>query len=247
MPETVSPRARVILSATCYADAEAALYLAVLLARELGAGLHGLLVTDETVLAAAAHPHARSVSFSGQSVARVTLETMRAAFRADARLFERRLSEAAREALLDTGFSAVGGRMMAVLARFAGARDIVVVGFRRSLRDADSLVLVLGDRIGDGDQLSLAQHLSAVSRKRLVVFAAPGREAEVAAAFARQDKARYEFRPYLGTGGLLRELERMSPAAVIVATGQAEPLPVTALIDAARCPLVLTVPQGARE
>lgn len=243
MSETGSPPFRVILSATCYADAEAALHLAVLLARQVGAGLHGLLVSDEAILEAARHPHARAVSFSGQAVSQVTVETMRAAFRADARLFEKRLVQAARDAVLDTGFSAIGGRLMAVLAQITGARDIVVVGFRRALREGDALILVLGDRNPDSGQLSLALHLAAAAHKRLVVFATPRWEEEIVAAFRRDSGVRHnEYRPYLGTGNLLRELERMSPAALIIATGQDEALPVTALINAARCPVILTGP-----
>ncbi|MDI3338084.1 hypothetical protein QKW60_16875 [Defluviimonas aestuarii] len=242
MSETASPHARVILSATCYADAEAALHLAVLLARTAGAGLHGILVSDETILSAAAHPHARAVSFSGQAVTQVTVETMHAAFRADARLFQKRLTEAAQKAVLETSFSAIRGRMMAVLARSAEARDIIVIGFRRSIKDGDALVLVLGDRDAGHDQLAFALQLSALTRKRLIVFATPRREGEVVAILARQRGNLHEYRPYLGTANLLRELERMSPAAVIIATGQEEVPPVGALINAARCPVVLTGP-----
>lgn len=54
-----------ILGASCYPDAEAALALALELARQMGAELHGVFVRETAVLAAG-YAHSRVVTYSGQ-------------------------------------------------------------------------------------------------------------------------------------------------------------------------------------
>ncbi|PWE31404.1 hypothetical protein DDZ14_12890 [Maritimibacter sp. 55A14] len=232
-------RHRVILGATCYADAEAALHLAVELGRRLGAEIQGLLVSDETILSAAGHPKARVVSYSGTSVSQVTAEAMRSAFRADARLFERQLQRRAAAAALGVSFRAEPGRLASVLAGAAGAGDLVIFGYRRAIRDGDSVVLVAG---GDGmttDALRTAVQLRAILRKRLVVLTAATRQREVVAALADLGEGPAELRVVSSDADLLRALDRMSPAAVVMASAPADLALVVQVVEAARSPVIV--------
>ncbi|MDW3118730.1 MAG: hypothetical protein R8G60_13845 [Roseovarius pacificus] len=169
--------ARVLLGATCYTDAEGTMQIAVLAAREIGAELHGLLVVDESILAAASAPRARSVGFSGARIAQITAEQMQAAFRADARRFREQLLRAARGASLGAGFRQERGRLAAVLEQGAGAGDLIVYGFRRAPRDSDCVILIASATDSAPRLTALAAHLSEGLGKPLIVLV-PAQTAE---------------------------------------------------------------------
>ena len=112
-------RHRVVLGATCYADAEGGLTVAIELARHAGAELHGLLVQDEASLSAVRVMRARVLSFSGEPAAEVSEQALLSAYRADARRFAERLRGAARMARLRAEFRAVEGRLWDVVQQAA--------------------------------------------------------------------------------------------------------------------------------
>ena len=221
---------RVVLGATCYADAESTLILASELARQLRAELHGLLVRDEAIFSAAGHLKAYAVSYSGQPGAAVTADAMLRAFEADARRFEHQLLTIGRRAAIGTGFSASEGRLAEALQRSAERGDLAIFGFRREVRDSGSVVLILG---AGRQPPAFAEPLAAGLGKRLVVLSEAGSGADSARPAA-------ESRQFLGPDELLRQLDALSPAAVIVAADSAALPAPTRLLDAARCPVVFT-------
>lgn len=242
-------RHRVILGATCYADAEAALHLAIELAKRTGAELQGLLVSDDTALSAATRPNARAVSFSGATMTRVTVDTMRTAYRGDARLFETQLLRRAAAASVRHGFRAMEGRLSRVLMETADAGDVIIFGYHRAVRDGDSIVIVLDPEVGgvDGDEaLRLAAGLSEALHKRLIVFPGNDGQREIAATMAGRGVFSPEIRPFGDAQSLLRHLEGMSPSAVIFATQNPDPALMTRIVDAARSPVIVPV-SDARE
>ena len=245
-PGGLSRRAHVILGATCYADAEASLRVAVVLARQIGGEIHGCLVTDEAILASVAHPRARAVAYSGHSLTKVTSKTMHAAFRSDARLFKDRLLRAARQASLDSKFSEASGRLTGVLQDKAKAGDLIVFGFRRAIRDGDRVVLVAGDTPPDTDLLNLGVQLSATLGKRLTLFTVPEFTAEITSRLSELAVTTYDLLPFTGNEELLVELDRMSPSAVVLGLGASDHPSVMRLVDAARCPVIVRVPRSQR-
>ncbi len=216
-------RRRVVLGATCYADAEGGLGIAVELARHAGAELHGLLVREEASLSAVRVFRARAVSFTGEPSAEVTETALLNAYRADARRFAERLGGAARLARIAAEFRATEGRLWDAVQKAAGPGGVAVFGYRRALGDSGSVVLVLGQgRAAPGFAAPLATGL----KKRLLVLSEasppPGVEGE----------------RFKGPDELLRRLDALSPAAVIVAADPAALPPPTRLVEAARCPVV---------
>ncbi|MCB2093011.1 MAG: hypothetical protein KDE11_01260 [Rhodobacteraceae bacterium] len=217
-------RHRVVLGATCYADAEGGLTVAIELARHAGAELHGLLVQDEASLSAVRVMRARVLSFSGEPAAEVSEQALLSAYRADARRFAERLRGAARMARLRAEFRAVEGRLWDVVQQAAGPGGVVVFGYRRAVGDSGAVVLVLGrGRTVPGFASALAADLG----KHLVVLA----EGAPPAAMAGD--------VYAGPDQLVRRLSALSPAAVIVAADPAGLPPPARLVEAARCPVVL--------
>lgn len=231
-------RARVILGATCSVDAMGSLRIAVQIARHRGAELHGLLVTDEAILAAASGPCARAVAFFGGQVAPITAEGMLAAFRADARRFQAGLLQAAQAASLQSAFGQARGRLVPALEQRAGPGDLLVYGFARPEGGADCVVLLLDGTAPAADLVSLAAGLAADLRKPLVVLAPPRYRASLQSALSPHDPV------IVGVAdarALLAQLERRRPAAVIAAAPRAALPPVGRLLDAARCPVICPV------
>ncbi|MHA6265109.1 hypothetical protein ACXYMO_18055 [Arenibacterium sp. CAU 1754] len=237
---TQSTRTRVILGATCFADAQSALSLAVELAKQMNAELHGLLVQDEAIADAMTNPQALAISFSGARSVSLNPASMLAAFRADARQFEAQLLRCAKAAALGSAFRATEGRLTHVVEQTAAAGDLIVFGYRRTIRDGGDLVLILGD---DGIVKSPARIGAALSRrlgKSLSVFVREGHEAEARNRLAEYGLSAPQIIGYTGTGALLSALDRMAPAAVIAAMDQPDLPPVARLVDVARCPVILT-------
>jgi len=234
----------VVLGATCYADAEAALSIALALARQAGGGIEGVLVRDENVLMAASHHRVRIVSYSGTSATATTGEAMLLAYQSDARRFEERLSGLAREARIATGFRAIEGHLAEAVEEMVTAGDIAVLGVRRAFGDSGSVVV-----ISDSDRAlpAFAAPLAASLGKRLIVLSPAARKRQAAQASAGEDMPRSgspgglpaETLVYEGADALLRRLDALSPAAVIVAAGTSDLPALAQLVDAARCPVIL--------
>jgi len=239
-------RLRVVVAASCHADAEAALALAAALARMTGAELHGVLVRDQAVIEAATHPGARLLGYGGRPAPRMSGEAMLRAFEADARRLERdlaRLSKPARGA----AFRILTGRLPEALRTAAAAGDFAVLGFRRlryhgrpdAGRDGADLVLALGAGI---DPPAFAADLARALGRHLVVLAASGEETRIAAWFDARPGPRPDIRAYRGAEGLVAALDRLGPEGVVLATEERDPRALDRLVEAARCPVILRVP-----
>lgn len=230
-------RHRVILGASCYPDAEAALALALELARQMGAELHGVFVRETAVLAAA-YSHSRVVTYSGQRESGLTAAAIAKAFRADARRFEGLLARRAKAAALVSSFREAEGHVQEELRRSAEAGDIIISGFKPILRAAGCIALILAEGQGvPGFALWLARKTG----KPLValIACAPGAGPGTAPGSAEQPGDVAETRFCTLPDVLLRQLEHMSPAAVIVAAPLAGLPPPARIQEAARCPLVI--------
>lgn len=233
---------RVILGATCSVDAMGTLQIAVQIARRRGADLHGLLVADDAILAAASGPRARAVGFSGGQIAQITAERMLEAFRADARRFEQGLLRAAQAASVGAAFRQAQGRLATALDEGAGAGDLLVYGFARPQGRADCVVLLSDGTAPAADLLDLAAQLAAHLDSPLVVLTPLDRDAAL-------DIALTPHAPVVvtvaDTPALLAQLERRRPAAVIAAAPRAALPPIGRLLDAARCPVIFPADPAA--
>lgn len=117
---------RVILSASCFSDAEAMLVLATGLASEAGAILEGVLV-EEAGLALATFGAARFVDTAGRTMALPGPERMGAAYARDAAQFESLLADTAKKAALRWSFRRAAGRATETLAALALPGDLLVL------------------------------------------------------------------------------------------------------------------------
>lgn len=205
---------RVILGVSCYLDAKAALTLAVALAGELQADLHGLFVWDQTFLGKTARMRHRVVSYSGTPLGTVTASDMTAAFQADSRHFQRQLENRAKAAALTAAYQEFTGHLPEAVQQTAKGGDFVVYGFSSLRQPGTEIALVLEENQSPpGYARRLAEQLG----KTLVILRVHGAVQE----------------------GLLPTLERMSPAATVLAAPATSLPPVSRILEAVRSPIIL--------
>lgn len=206
---------RVILCATCYLDAEAAMNLATELAHQIGAELQGVMVRDRDSLAASGGRVSAVVSYSGVRATRVTMEDMLNAFRADARRFRDQFLRQAQDAMLSAAFQEAEGRLTEVVQSTARSGDLVVLGVKPLTQGGHDLVVVLEE---GGTVPEFAKGLAHKLNKHLVAMS-----------LSQQEQS-----------DPLDRLDRMSPAAVILADANSDLPSLTRIIDAARCPVIVS-------
>jgi hypothetical protein len=228
---------RVLVVAGCYADAEAAIPLAVRLATLARAEVTGVLAEDPMAFELPDH----AVALGRGGAMKIDPERMLAAFGADARAFEARLGRAARQESLGWRFLRERGAVPEVLERLAQREDVALLGYRRALRLRGPIV-TLGRGIGgDAETVSLAQTLARALVVPLMVLRIGGRPGpETHSAIMVSDAQ-----------AALQALDTLAPTALIVDAGLAEfatgPA-LRALIETARCPVLLrgvSPPRGA--
>lgn len=232
---------RVILGATCYADAEGGLQIAVALAQQVRADLHGYLVADDEIMASVASPKARIVTYAGARAETVTSRSMHAAFHSDARLFQDRLAKAARLASLRMRFNEARGRLANLLSENASGGDLLVFGFRQVSRPSrrHDVVIIFGSGEPDPQLLTLGVELAGAQNVRLTLFADPAWHEGLRADVKALGLFRFEMIAVKTRADVLTRLETLSPTVVFAADSQADEPEIRRLIDAARCPVVV--------
>ena len=232
---------RVVLGATCFADAEAALGLALGLAAQTGAELRGLMIEEETIIAYAGHRRARALDLAGRSTGGLSVERMVAAFRQDTRRLEQSLAEAARKRPIRWSVTLERGRMAAVLSGAAGIGDLILIGYRPARPATGGLVLVLGEDDGRGI-IGLAGRIAGATEQDMHVLVPPARRAEIAETLRQAGLHRAVVESYADAAALHKRLGRMSPAVVVMAPGAGGAEAAARLVEIARAPLILPVP-----
>ena len=200
---------RVLLMAGCYADAAPSMALAVAAALRMGAALEGVLARDPRLEGAALFPLAR-----GSGALRVQSgERLRLAYAADARAFRVRLQQAATEASLRCGFRSDSGALPELALALRRPGDAVILGHRRFLALRGPVVLLADGESGGSGVAGLAGDLA----RRL------GTRARV-----------------LPAGTALADIETLSATAIVLPQAAGiTPVALAALVEAARCPVLL--------
>ncbi|WP_114967298.1 hypothetical protein [Alkalilacustris brevis] len=248
----------VLIVAGCYADAEAAIPLAVQLARLAQAEITGVLAEDPAAHDLPGGAFLLAPRGTGAGAA-FPASRMRAAFQADARAFEARLRRAAVQEALGWRFRREAGALPEVLARLATREDVALLGYRRTMR-LRGPVVALGnsDAAGTGSgaaadpAFSLASALARAMNLPLMVIDPSG---------APEHAGAHDLPPLPGRGAgpvparlsvpdsaaALRALDRLAPTLVVLDSrlaGFHRGAELRALIETARCPILLISPRG---
>lgn len=240
---------RIILGATCFADADSAIAIAVDLAREIDGEIKALLIEEEAISHFSSLPFARTVSVSGEPSEEVTPELMRKAFDRDARVFRQTLGSAAKRATLEWSFEERKGEFKSILEQDAVEGDFVLVGYQSLGRSSSNEVLLVEDvTSADNDLVKLASQI------------ANAMSSSLSAAILSHDKANArsrasELRGLLANAGIhvasilasnnksatLDYIQNNKLTAVVTSEITAKALGLDALLSAGRCPVLLAI------
>lgn len=219
---TIDPHPRrFVIVAGCYADAGPAIGLAAALARDLQGALFGVLAQEPAAAAAEGAP-VLTIRRRGpaNALAResLTRESLTLAYAADARAFSTRLAVVAARARLTWDFRTDTGMSADLAWRLREPGDTVLVGYRRLLRTDGPVVALC--RVDDTRTRDLALALARALRRRVLLL--PIESAD--------DPER---------------IEQLSATALIVAPDVArQATRLAALIEAARCPVLIAPDDG---
>ena len=213
MAEAPTPRRRVLLMASCLADAAPSISLAVTAAARLQASLEGVLARDPRAEGAAL------VMAAGQPL---SPERLARAYAADARAFRRRLDQAAATAALECAFRIDTGALPDLALRPPRPDDAVLIAHRRLMALRGPVVLLGGV---EGDQPPDQPPVQAL---------------DLAIDLARALGLRSRFLP---GDTALAEIELLSASLILLPRGMNAPATrLRQIIEAARCPVLLNAP-----
>lgn len=236
---------RIVIGATCYADATSAIEIGCFLAQSTNGELRAVLIEEEAVFDLSARPSARVVPVGGLSRP-VTPEEMFEAFRRDAAAYEKAIREGAAKRALRWSFEKRRGAFPVEMDNDLTTGDLIIFG-RQVLRRGLGEVLVV-DYANDLD-VSLVEMAANVAREmRLPLHVVLLRHAPDAAILV-SDHARSRMQRLASnvtiledddTFGALPAAIRRGPAATLmISAALARDIGIGRLLDAARCPVIL--------
>lgn len=216
---------RVLIVASGYADAAPAIGPAAALAGLLRAAMVGVLAREPLTELAEGAPVLPAAGGAAQALTREALER---AWSADARAFRQLLSRTALAARLGWEFRSDSGASVDLALRLRQPGDMVLLGYRQLYRRRGPVVVLGAPAPAAGGTLDasakLAQGLAGALRLRAMTLALPV-EGEGS-----------------GEAALLEELS----ASLLVLSPRAARAPgqLTALLEAARCPVLIGPEEG---
>ena len=214
---------RIVLGATCFADASSAIDIAIGLAKPTGAKIDAMLIAETAITHFSSFPFARTISKTGQSIQKVTPEAMQKAFRQDAISFRTTLAKATQKAALDWSFKEVEGEIDTFLDSAPDETELVLLGFQNIQKRKTSKILAVEsveEKLPGSDKVGnrIASHLN------------------------------FDLEEILWTGQrspsqvnqILQLLANKNTAAVVIPESLVRAVGLNALLNAACCPLIIS-------
>ena len=238
-------RTRIVVAATCFADADPAIRIAVSLARRLDGDIRALLIEDEAVLQSAALPFARALLGSERSSRPVTPNDMQLAYLRDARRIEGSLEVATRRSTVQWSFERRQGRAQALLDQAAGSDDLVLLGYHQRRPGVGEIVLLDTSRPPRADLVKLGVEMARETGSVLRFFTdAPvqgGLTGEVDETPRRvlSGRSRVVQEHSADKERFLAHIARSRPYAVLMGRGDALELGAERIAEIARCPVIV--------
>lgn len=243
---TQAPKAhRIVIGATCYADATSVIDIGCFLAESIQAEIQAILIEEDAVHYLSALPRTR-VTPVGGTTQPVTPEAMIEAFRRDAAAYEKAVRERAAKRALRWSFEMRRGEFPVVLSGDLSAGDLIVFGYQ-ALRNESGEILVV-DYANDMD-VSLVELAANVARERqlplhvVLVRKSP----DAAILVSEHSRSRMQrlatnltiMDQHDNLGALMQMIRRGRVATVMISATLAGDIGINQLLDAARCPVII--------
>ena len=165
MPVSSPPKMRILIGASSFADAIAALQILGRLTVDVGATLGGLLIEESEALALCHIPNQRVISPSGALAIAPSPTQLRTMIEADAKAFRRSLAQISDPVGARWTFEQSMGDLVQTLLQASQNWDIIIIG-HRSIHPVGGKIALLTSSTSEEDALisfsaKLAQRLSA--------------------------------------------------------------------------------------
>ena len=230
------PELRILIGASSFSDAAAALRLVERLPHPLFSGLGGLLIAEPEMFVACQIPRQRVVLPSGTTVLAPAVAQLRLLLQADARAFQDAISRTAESAHASWVFEQDQGDLISTSLRAASGWDVLLMGYRR-FHAKTGKVIVLTNAGPINDEMNrMSERLAREFAADRVVFsiAAPTSASDTA-----QKPASYRFETL---DDCMHALARTNGLAVLLDLSRGpvcSQRELTRVLDAARCPVMV--------
>ena len=250
-PDRIS---KVIVCATCYADASQIISLGSIIANWAESELAGVLVQEEDYLASFGTKTSRMMTYVGLPVEAATDQNFQSISSADAKAFETALKRSALSDLRAWTFSCSRGEVSKESLSLAQRDSIVLIGHRRLNRFASTLLLVCGIEIECTEAIRLTVSLAAKLGASItpISFDAPHNEPSREAVLLQElcQAAHVHVEPLRfvpSKMAILEAVNRSTALALVTNAGTGITSTVADLQQlrmAARCPIILVGKQA---
>ena len=212
---------KIVLGATCFADAKVAIDIVEKLARTLQMQIRAYLLKDDAALYASALPFARAISPSGVSL-EVSDAKMQQAYFADIGFYERALKSLAEQSKISWTLEERKGDLDGIMEAATSHEAIALFGFNQLQKPRNGIVVLAGEDQDISNFKSLAVTLSSEMNASIEVLRVETNENN------RSNMI-----------DLLHKLQTKSPALLIATSEIIRITGINALLDASRCPLIV--------
>lgn len=227
---------RILVSASSFSDAAAALRIVEHLSHDVCEALGGVLVEEPEMLAACQFAGKRIVGISGTTAPAPTRSQVRMLLKADARAFQQSLARTAFPFGTQSVFTQDAGDLLSTALRAAAGWDVLVIGYRQLHHVRGKIVHLVTSAASMEEMNEISNRLSQQLDADRTFFSV-GTTSSLESAPLPQGSIQF------GTlDDALRVLMRTNAAAVLVdlkhgpVQNQSD---LARLLDAARCPLIV--------
>lgn len=236
---------RIVIGATCYADASSVIEIGCYLAESTQGELQAVLIEEEAVFDLSALPSAQVIPVGGLSRP-VTPEAMIEAFRRDAAAYEKAIRERAGKRAIRWSFEKRRGEFPVVLNHDLSTGDVIVFGYQAMRRGVGELLVVDYANDMDVSLVELASKVAQEMRRDLHVVLLR-KSPEAAIRVSEHSRSRME---RLATNltimekednveTLLKAVRHGRVGTVMISAELARDIGLGRLLDAARCPVIV--------
>lgn len=236
---------RIVIGATCYADATSVIDIACFLAESTKGELQAILIEEDSVYSLSSRPSTRVTPVGGLSRP-VTPEAMIDAFKRDAAAYEKAIREGAAKRAVRWSFEKRRGEFPVILSHDLSTGDLIVLGYQVLGRGPGEILVV--DYANDMD-VSLVELAAGVAQelRRPLHVVLLRKSPDAAIKVSEHSRSRME---RLATNltildqqdnlaVLLDTIRRGRIATVMISVELARDIGFSQLMDAARCPVIV--------
>jgi hypothetical protein len=236
MNDVIGPGLRILVGAGSFTDAKAALRIVQQLPEGFCAGLGGILVEEQELLATCQIPDQRIVLLSGTTSSAPSNSQIQTLLKADARAFQKLLARTARPRDNAWAFTRDTGELVSTALRAAASWDILVLGYRQ-IHKVPGKVIILQTSAPTSDKIQeTSRRLSNHSPSGQITFSVKTITDEVTSSLSSKSLQ------FDTLDDALTALTRQNAQAVLVDLRRGpvrNQHDLLRLLEAARCPVVV--------